>query len=89
MNKFTEVTPRTLAYELDGVITDVEVGNGFDDVCMITIKRVRKQLIDLEVEASEDRKVKAGEAILVPLNKEHAKAMLTVAMAYLEQFKEK
>jgi hypothetical protein len=89
MNKLTEITPRNLAYELDGVITDVEVGCGFDDVCMSTIKRVRKQLIDLELEAIEDRKIKTGEAITVPVDKEHAEAMLSVALFYLEQFKEK
>lgn len=30
-----------LAHELDGVIADVEQGDGFDDVCLATIKRVR------------------------------------------------
>lgn len=33
-----------LVDELDGVIADCEVGNGFDDVCLRTIKRVRDAL---------------------------------------------
>lgn len=33
-----------LAQELDGVIYDFEKGNGFDDVCLRTIKRVRDAL---------------------------------------------
>lgn len=35
---------KMLAYELDGVIIDVEEGNGFDEVCLRTIKRVRASL---------------------------------------------
>ena len=34
----------SLAYELEGVIVDVEQGNGFDDICLNTIKRVRGAL---------------------------------------------
>lgn len=89
MRKITEITPKTLAYELDAVIIDVEDGAGFDDVCLKTIKYVKSKLFELDLRTDEDKKVKAGEAIMVPLNEEHAKAMLTVAMAYLEQFKEK
>ena len=33
-----------LAKELDGVIADVEEGDGFDDVCLDTVKYVRDQL---------------------------------------------
>lgn len=39
-----ESTPPTgdeLHHELDGVIADVEAGNGFDAVCLKTVKRVR------------------------------------------------
>ena len=35
-----------LARELDGVIEDVEQGNGFDNVCLGTIKYVREALAD-------------------------------------------
>lgn len=35
-----------LARELDGVIEDVEQGNGFDNVCLGTIKYVRDALAD-------------------------------------------
>jgi len=38
-----------LHYELTGVIVDVEEGNGFDDVCLNTIKRVRDFLMQLDV----------------------------------------
>lgn len=33
-----------LGYELEGVITDVEKGSGFDQVCLGTVKRVRNEL---------------------------------------------
>ncbi|OZI57624.1 hypothetical protein CAL20_09615 [Bordetella genomosp. 4] len=33
-----------LAHELDGVIADVEQGDGFDEVCLETLKRVRAAL---------------------------------------------
>jgi hypothetical protein len=37
------------SYELMGVITDVEEGDGFDDVCLTTVKRVAQHLAtDLE-----------------------------------------
>ena len=36
--------PVALAKELDGVIADVEEGDGFDDVCLDTVKYVRDQL---------------------------------------------
>jgi hypothetical protein len=32
------------SYELLGVIVDVEEGDGFDDVCLDTVKRVKKYL---------------------------------------------
>lgn len=44
------MTPRDiklLAYELMGVIVDVEEGEGFDQVCLDTIKRVQNQLFEL------------------------------------------
>lgn len=37
-------TGQALAKELDGVIVDVEEGDGFDDVCLDTVKYVRDQL---------------------------------------------
>lgn len=38
---------KLLAYELMGVITDVEEGAGFDEACLDTIKRVQEQLFEL------------------------------------------
>jgi len=35
---------RLQSYELMGVITDVEEGDGFDDVCLNTVKRVAERL---------------------------------------------
>jgi hypothetical protein len=35
---------RLQSYELMGVITDVEEGDGFDDVCLNTVKRVAEHL---------------------------------------------
>jgi hypothetical protein len=35
---------RLQSYELLGVITDVEEGGGFDDVCLNTVKRVAQHL---------------------------------------------
>jgi len=32
------------SYELMGVITDVEEGDGFDDVCLSTVKQVAEHL---------------------------------------------
>jgi hypothetical protein len=37
-----------LFYELEGVIVDTEEGDGFDDVCLETVKRVRDQLANLK-----------------------------------------
>ena len=49
--KFAELIVRECAklnkhqsYELIGVITDVEEGDGFDDVCLNTVKRVADHL---------------------------------------------
>ena len=49
--KFAELIVRECAglnkhqyYELMGVITDVEEGDGFDDVCLNTVKRVTEYL---------------------------------------------
>jgi hypothetical protein len=42
------VLAKQLRYELLGVITDVEEGIGFNDICLNTIKYVHKQLADLE-----------------------------------------
>ena len=40
----TLIEAAKLAKELDGVIADVEEGEGFDDVCLDTVKYVRDQL---------------------------------------------
>ena len=40
----TLIEAAKLAKELDGVIADVEEGDGFDDVCLDTVKYVRDQL---------------------------------------------
>jgi hypothetical protein len=41
-----------LGYALEGVLRDVEAGNGFDEACLATIRRVRADLaaapVDLE-----------------------------------------
>ena len=51
MQLFAELIVRECArlnkhqsYELMGVITDVEEGDGFDDVCLSTVKRVAEHL---------------------------------------------
>jgi hypothetical protein len=51
MKKFAELIVKECAklnkhqsYELMGVITDVEEGDGFDDVCLNTVKRVAEHL---------------------------------------------
>ena len=40
---------KVLSYELLGVITDVEEGGGFDEVCLNTIKRVHNILAGAEL----------------------------------------
>jgi len=40
---------KNLSYELLGVIIDIEEGDGFDDVCFKTIKRVHSTLLGIEV----------------------------------------
>lgn len=37
---------KQLSHELDGVVADVEQGDGFDEVCLATVKRVRATLAD-------------------------------------------
>jgi len=52
-DEFKPLTPRdivVLAHELSGVIVDVEQGNGFDSICLDTIKRVQASLITLSEE---------------------------------------
>ena len=51
IEKFAELIVRECAdlnkqqmYELMGVITDVEGGDGFDNVCLTTVKRVQDYL---------------------------------------------
>jgi hypothetical protein len=43
-NKKKRIPRKTLALELAGVVADVEQGDGFDEVCMKTLKRVIKDL---------------------------------------------
>ena len=43
-NKKGRVPRKTLALELAGVVADVEQGDGFDPICLKTIKRVIKEL---------------------------------------------
>jgi hypothetical protein len=43
-NKKSKIPRKTLALELEGVVADVEEGDGFDPTCLKTIKRVIKQL---------------------------------------------
>jgi hypothetical protein len=40
------VKNRELSFELAGVISDVEFGNGFDSVCLNTVKRVYRDMKD-------------------------------------------
>jgi len=46
MNKQTQEALKMAGYDLDGVITDVEEFDGFDDVCLQTIKRVRSTIAE-------------------------------------------
>jgi hypothetical protein len=52
MNTQTQEALKMAGYELDGVIADVEKFDGFDDVCLQTIKRVRS-VIDEALEAEQ------------------------------------
>lgn len=85
----TQVTPINLVYELDGVLADVDMTGDFDTVCRNTVNYVKEQLVIMQVAHEEAKQVKEGSAITAPVSKEHAEAMLTVALAYLEQFKTK
>ena len=44
----TKKLSKELYYELEGVIIDIEEGDGFDDVCLETIKSVRDQLAPMK-----------------------------------------
>jgi hypothetical protein len=44
MNTQTQEALKMASYELNGVIADVEKFDGFDDVCLQTIKRVRSTI---------------------------------------------
>lgn len=46
---------KMLAYELMGVIVDVEEGDGFDQVCLDTIKRVQNQLFELAKQLTDNQ----------------------------------
>ena len=37
---------QTQSFELAGVVADIEQGNGFDSVCLATVKRVENYLAD-------------------------------------------
>jgi hypothetical protein len=50
-------------YELDGVIADVEKFDGFDDVCLQTIKRVRSTIEEALEIANCDLKQSAQEPV--------------------------
>jgi hypothetical protein len=43
-NKKNKISRKTLALELEGVVADVEQGDGFDPTCLKTLKRVIKEL---------------------------------------------
>lgn len=83
------VTPIDLVHELDGVLADVDMTGEFDNVCRNTVNYVKEQLVVMQVATEEAEKVSTGSAITMPVSKEHAEAMLSVALAYLEQFKDK
>jgi hypothetical protein len=54
MNKQTQEALNMAGYDLDGVIADVEKFDNFDDVCLQTIKRVRRTIAEaLEQPAQE------------------------------------
>jgi hypothetical protein len=53
MDNQTQEALKMAGYELDGVIADVEKFDGFDDVCLQTIKRVRS-VIDEALEAEQE-----------------------------------
>ena len=46
---------KMLAYELMGVVADVEEGDGFDQVCLDTIKRVQDQLFELAKQLTDNQ----------------------------------
>ena len=46
---------KMLAYELEGVIVDTEDGEGFDQVCLNTIKRVQNQLFELAKQLTDNQ----------------------------------
>lgn len=52
------MTNKELYFELRGVIADVEHGNGFDDVCLETIKRVADALAQREWQGLTKAEVK-------------------------------
>ena len=82
-----ELTLQDLVHELDGVIADVEDGEGYDNVCHGTVLRVRDRLAELVEQEMEYEKIKTGQAVMVPINPEHARSMLSVALFYIEQHK--
>ena len=44
--RFRDRQLKELSWELDGVIIDIEDGDGFDEVCLNTIKRVQASLCE-------------------------------------------
>jgi hypothetical protein len=69
-------------YELDGVIADVEKFDGFDDVCLQTIKRVKSTIEEALATNEESSVVQlAQEKTLKSLRDEFAMAALSGAYA--------
>lgn len=73
-------------YELEGVIRDIDNGLGFDDACYNTVKRTQEELQELSEDINYVDNIKAGNVIQIPVNKDHANAMIQVALFYLEQY---
>ena len=73
----TLIEAAKLAKELDGVIVDVEEGDGFDDVCLDTVKYVRDQLAastKREWQGLTDEEMhECWDSPLTPLGMKHAR----------------
>ena len=77
----TLIEAAKLAKELDGVIADVEEGDGFDDVCIDTVKYVRDQLAaspKREWQGLTDEEMhECWDSPLTPLGMKHARMIET------------
>jgi hypothetical protein len=76
MSEALRKAARELSYELDGVIADVEHGNGFDAVCLQTIKRVRDALAALSTSEPTDNQISC-KGILDNLTPEPSRCVVT------------